>query len=301
MLEKLTILDIARLAGVSKATVSRVLNKKPDVDPETRARILRIVEEQGFVPNHAATRLAGGRSKILGVVAPSFFWPSIAEIIRGVLIPTLRWPTIPEIMRGVTDAMGKTSYELLLYSISQQRDHGEIIQRILSTQLVSGLLAVLPGQQAAHDLQQLYERGLPIVLIDDQSTPPDIPWVGIDNRYGAYIAVRHLVGLGHTRIGHIHGPYQCSLARYQGYLDALLEAGITPDPVLVQYGDFEVASGQAGAAALFALAERPTAIFAGNDQMAYGAMVAAEQYGLRISEDLALVGFDDIPFSAHTR
>src|SRR5579859_3649335 len=255
MSEKLTILDIARLAGVSKATVSRVLNKKPDVDPETRERILHIVEEHGFVPNHAATRLAGGRSKIVGVIAPSLSWPFIPEIIRGVLIPSLRWPIIPEIMRGVTDAMGQTQYELLLYSINQQQEHSEIIQRILSTQLVSGLLAVLPGQQAAHDLLHLHASNLPVVLIDDQSTPPHIPWVGIDNRCGAYSAVRHLVGLGHRRIAHIHGPYQCSQERYQGYLDALLEAGITPDPALVQYGDFEVASGEAGATALFALEE----------------------------------------------
>jgi LacI family transcriptional regulator len=300
MPRKLTIQDIARLAGVSRSTVSRVLNKKPDVDDITRERVLRVIAEHGFIPDQAATRLAGGRSKIIGVIAPSVSWPLIPTTVQGVLVPVGHWPTIPEIMRGITDALGKTPYELLLYSIDQQRDHREIIQRILATQLLSGLLVVLPGQASPY-LLTLHEQGLPVVIIDDQGNPESIPWVGINNYQGAYRAVHHLIRLGHRRIGHIRGLYACSEERYQGYCDALREANIPLDTALIEQGDFTVSSGQGCANRLLALPEPPSAIFAGNDQMAVGVLAAAEVRGLQVPDELAVVGFDDIPFSAHLR
>lgn len=300
MSQKITIQDIARLAGVSHSTVSRVLNKKPDVDAVTRERVLRVMREQGYVPNLAATRLAGGRSQILGVLVPSLSWPFIPDIMQGVVSNSLQWPLIPEIMRGVTECIGDTDYELLLYNGNRPKDHREVINRILATQLVCGLLAILPGQ-AAGDLMRAREQNLPLVVIDDQGVVDGLPWVGTDNRYGAYLAVKHLIGLGHRRIGHIRGLYACSEERYQGYCDALREAGITPDPALVLQGDFETTSGQACARAFFAMPERPTAIFAGNDQMAYGVLTAAGQRGVRVPQDVAVVGFDDIPLSAHVR
>lgn len=298
--KKLTIQDIARLAGVSHSTVSRVLNKKPDVEAATRERVLQVMREHGFVPNHAATRLAGGRSQILGVLVPPLSWPFIEDITQGAIGTTLQWPLVPEIMRGVTEFVSTTSYELLLYSISQHKDHREIIQRILATQLISGLLAILPAD-ASEQLIAVHEQGLPVVLIDDQGSHPTIPWVGTDNRYGAYLAVKHLLELGHRRIGHIRGLYACSEERFQGYCDALREAGIAPDPALVLQGDFAPASGQTCARAFFAMPDPPTALFVGNDQMAYGVLAAAQQLGVRIPEDVAVVGFDDIPFSAYVR
>lgn len=300
MTKKLTIQDIARLAGVSHSTVSRVLNKKPDVDAATRERVLRVMEEQGFVPNLAATRLAGGRSQIVGILAPPLFWPYIADIALGEIGSTLQWPIVPEIMRGVTEFLGTTPYELLLYSISQQRDHREIIQRILATQLISGLLAILPGD-ATEQLTKVHEQGLPVVLIDDQETHHDIPWVGTDNRYGAYLAVKHLLALGHRRIGHIRGLFACSEERFQGYCDALYEARIPLDPALVLQGDFAPASGQACARTFLGMPERPTAVFVGNDQMAYGVLAIAQQQGVRVPEEVAVVGFDDIPLSGYIR
>jgi LacI family transcriptional regulator len=300
MTRKLTIQDIARLAGVSHSTVSRVLNKKPDVDAATRERVLQVMREHGFIPNHAATRLAGGRSQILGVLVPPLSWPFIEGITQGAIGTALQWPLVPEIMRGVTEFVSTTPYELLLYSISQHKDHREIIQRILATQLISGLLAILPAD-AAEQLTSVHEQGLPVVLIDDQGAHPNIPWVGTDNRYGAYLAVKHLLGLGHRRIGHIRGLYACSEERFQGYCDALREAGIAPDPALVLQGDFAPASGQACARAFFAMPERPTALFVGNDQMAYGVLSVAQQLGVRIPEEVAVVGFDDIPLSGYIR
>lgn len=281
--------NIARLAGVSTATVSRVLNQKPDVDPATRERILRIMEEQGFVPNIAAPGLAGKRSRLLGV-----------------LVPSLTWPLIPELMRGIGEIVEKTSYELILYSITDvqhEKDHSDVIDRIVRTRLAAGLLAVFPGPTVKH-LAKLHSPKFPVVLIDDQGIPPEgTPWISVDNRMGAYEATRHLIRLGHRRIAHIQGPlkYQVSHDRYQGYCDALNEAGIPLDPALVREGDFMPLTGRICANAFFDLpaGQRPTAIFAGSDYMAYGAIAAAEQRGLHVPEDIAVVGFDDNPSSAH--
>jgi LacI family transcriptional regulator len=290
MAEKMTIRDIARLAGVSKATVSRVLNQKPDVDPTTRERILRLMEEWSFVPSITASGLAGGRSRVIGI-----------------LIPSLTWPSIPEIMRGVSEVVEQTPYELLLYSITHEQDRTEkvqrdVIDRILATKLAAGLLAVFPGQSALH-LTRLHEQGFPIVMIDDQAEPTSIPWVGAGNRMGSFAATRYLLRLGHRRIAYIQGPskFLVSCERYEGYSEALREAGISPDPTLVMEGDFMPLGGRSCASKLLAMEERPTAIFAANDLMAYGVLEAAEEYGLQVPEDLSLIGFDDIPLSAHTR
>ena len=297
MAEKHTIEDIARLAGVSKATVSRVLNNKPDVDPATRARILRIVEEVGFVPSITASGLAGGRSRLIGVIIPSF-----------------TWPFIPDVLRGVAEVISTTPYELVLYSIKDStRDHetarreketSNVINHILATKLTAGILAIFPGF-LSHYMTQLHKQGVPMVLIDDQKPPTETPWVGADNYHGAYEAVRHLLRLGHRRIAHIRAPLEhlCSHERYQGYCDALQAEGIMPDPQLVLTGDFTTSGGYRAASKLFALSQesRPTAIFAASDQTAFGVFTAAEEYGLDIPQDVALVGFDDITAAAHLR
>ncbi|GHO45958.1 LacI family DNA-binding transcriptional regulator [Ktedonospora formicarum] len=290
MVGKLTIQDIARLAGVSKATVSRVLNAKPDVDPATRERILQIMQEQGFVPNVAASSLAGGRSRLIGVV-----------------IPPLTWPLITEILRGVSEVVEQSSYELLLYSVAHdlgdyEKNKGTVIDRILASHLASGLLAVYPGSSIPH-LTKLYDQGFPVVIIDDRETPTHVPWVSADNQTGAAAATRYLLQLGHRRIAFIQGPleYEVSLKRYQGFCEALKEAGLTPDPELVQQGNFMAKSGLPGAKQFFTMEKRPTAIFAGNDQMAYDVLEDAEAHGVRIPGDISLIGFDDIPSSAYTR
>lgn len=280
-----TINDIARLAGVSKATVSRVINQKPDVDPETRLRILRIMEEQGFVPSITAAGLAGGRTRLIGA-----------------LIPSITWPLIPQIMRGIGEIVEDSTYELVLYSISHEQDRSAVIDRILSAKLTEGLLAVYPGQATAY-LNELHASGYPVVMLDDQMIPTGTtPWVGADNRTGAYTAVKHLLQLGHRRIGHIKGRigYECSEDRYRGYCDALEEAGIEIDTTLVVQGDFLVSGGAACARQLFALADPPTAIFAASDDMASGVLLAAGEVGIRVPEAVALVGFDNTAPAAFT-
>ncbi len=287
MQERLTIQDIARLAGVSKATVSRVLNRNVPVSSELSERVMRIVREHGFVPNVTATGLAGGKTRLVGVLAPP-----------------LTWPAIPEMLRGAAEYMEDTSYEIVLYSIRFDRNHTDVLDRILSMRMISGLLAILPGELFP-SLTDHFQRGLPLVLIDDQAEPTDIPWVGIDNVSSAYEATRYLLEQGHRRIAYFQGPqhYYCSAERYQGYAQALQDVGITPDPVLIFQGRFDVPSGRECALELFSREREtwPSAIFASNDQMAYGVLYAAEQMGVRVPEDIALVGFDDNLLSAHMR
>lgn len=287
MREKLTIQDIARLAGVSKATVSRVLNHSPAVSPETSARVMKVVEEHDFVPNATATGLAGGKTRLVGVLAPPLTWAGVSEMLRG-----------------VAEYIENTSYEIVLYSISFSRDHSDVLDRILSMRMISGLLAILPGELSQH-LTALFREGMPLVMIDDQEKLENVPRVGVDNVASAYAATRHLLELGHRRIACIQGPqnYFCSLERYQGYAQALQEAGITPDPALVLQGQFDVPSGRECASALFSRERStwPSAIFASNDQMAYGVLEVAEQLGIQIPDDISVVGFDDTPLSAHLR
>jgi LacI family transcriptional regulator len=281
--ERLTIQDIARLAGVSKATVSRVLNQKPDVDVLTRQRVMQIMDEYGFVPSITASGLAGGRRGMLGV-----------------LVPALTWHFIPEVVQGVAEVIERGSYELLLYSVSQEENRKAVLDRILDTRLTAGLLAVSPGAFVDR-LTQCYDNGFPVVMIDDQHTPTDVPWIGVDNRKGALAAVRHLVSLGHRRIAHIQGPveYQCSQERFEGYRQGIAEAGLAFGPALVATGDFQVSSGHTAASELLTLAQRPTAIFAANDHMAWGVLEFAQEYGLCVPEDIAVVGFDDTPPSRY--
>jgi len=287
MKQKLTIQDIAKLAGVSKATVSRVLNHKPTVDAEIRERVMKIVNERGFVPSITATVLRGGRTQLIGVLAPP-----------------LIWPYVPEIMLGVAEVTDRTDYEVVLYTMGPARNHSDVLDRILAMKLSTGLLAIMPGQLGSH-LDHLYKQGVPIVTIEDQVVPTSTPWIGINNVSSAYEATRYLLDHGHRRIGHILGPsdYICVKDRYEGYCRALRESGLEPNPALIWQGDFAETGGRACAHQIFSLPphERPTAIFAANDQTAFGIIDIAEQYDVRIPDDMALIGFDDMPIAAFAK
>src|SRR5262245_44186986 len=201
MAGKITIRDIARLAGVSSTTVSRVLNEKPDVDPLTRKRIERIVDEQRFVPSVAGAGLAGGRTGLIGV-----------------LVPSLTWAIMSPVLSGVTEVVEHTAYELVLYSLGRRHERGEIIRRIVDAKLIDGLIAIYPDvaaregdvvdedRPASRHLSQIHEQGFPVVVVDDQYVHDDLPWISMDNRQGAVDAVRHLIASGHQRIAHISGP-----------------------------------------------------------------------------------------------
>jgi LacI family transcriptional regulator len=172
--------------------------------------------------------------------------------------------------------------------------------------MVAGLLAILPGSLLLHLIARSQE-GLPLVVIDDQQQPADLPfpWVGVDNISSAYQATRYLLDQGYRRIAHILGPqhYYCALERYQGYCHALQDAGIVIDPTLLLQGNFDPLSGRQCALDLFSRDRHtwPDAIFVGNDQMAYGVLEVAQELGIQIPDEIALMGFDDNILSAHMR
>jgi len=282
---KPTIDDIARRAGTSKATVSRVLNGKPDVDPETRRRIAAIVRELRYVPSPAATGLAHGRPNLIGM-----------------LVPSLAWAWVLEVIRGVAERLEATPHELVMFTTSSEERNEVIFERTLASGLTAGLVAIVPPGALAH-ISEMHGRGFPVALIDDRADHPDLPSVVAANFQGAYMATAHLVELGHRRIGFVNGPteYGCNQERRRGYESALGAAGLRSDPSLVREGDFARPGGRRATEELLALPEPPTAIFAANDLMAFGAGEAAAAAGLRIPDQISIVGFDDIPEARFSR
>jgi LacI family transcriptional regulator len=278
-----TIMDVAQEAGVSYATVSRVVNNKGYIKPETRERVMRAVTRLGYVVNQQARSLASGRSQVVGL-----------------LVPGLETAYIGEIIRGIDEELVGASYDLMLYTAHRRRTRESAYVATLTQGMVDGLLLVLPRDPSAY-LETLRQRGFPYVLIDHQGVDDIGPAVGATNRQGGYDATRYLIALQHKRIGFITGRLEngCSKERQAGYYAALAEHGLATDPQLVCEGDFTQPAGFRATRELLALPQPPTAIFASNDVMAFGAMEAARVGGLRIPEDISIVGFDDIPQALH--
>lgn len=284
-LGEVTIFDVAREAGVSYATVSRVINNKDHVKADKRERVLRAMTRLGYVVNQQARSLAGGKSQVVGL-----------------LVPGLDTSYIGEIIRGIDAELVSASYDLMLYTTHHRKTRESTYVATLTQGLADGLLLVLPRNPGAY-IETLRRREFPYVLIDHQGIDESGPAVGATNRAGGYAATRYLIELGHRRIGFITGTVDlgCSIDRLAGYRDALLEYGITFDPALVREGDFVQLDGYRGAHELLELPERPTAIFASNDVMAFGVMDAVREAGLRIPSDVSIIGFDDIPQASHVR
>jgi LacI family transcriptional regulator len=274
---KPTLAAIAAEAGVSLPTVSKVVNGRPDVSPATRARVEHLLDQ------HQYARSAGRgpqRSGLIDLVFNELDSPWAVEILRGVE----GWAAAHETAVAVSSVRHpETSPPTWTSTPASHPTDGVIL-----------VITTLPDFQ----LVQLRSAGIPLVVIDPANAPPpDIASVGATNWAGGLAATEHLLGLGHRRIGAITGPvgYLCSLARVDGYRSGLERAGVAFDPALVRYGDFHHEGGFARAVELLELPEPPTAIFAGSDQQAFGVYEAARQHGLRIPEDLSVVGFDDLP------
>jgi LacI family transcriptional regulator len=276
---KVTIVDVAKEAGVSFGTVSRVINNDVHVKKETRERVLKTMQRLGFVANRQARSLAGGRSNSIGV-----------------LVPDLGTGYIGEIIRGIDAELSLTDLDLILYTTHRTASKESNYVTNLATGMVDGLLLVLP-RSPADFIGNLTQRKFPFVLIDHQGAGRDCPAVGATNWQGGYNATEYLIKLGHTRIGFITGSMDlgCSVERLDGYRSALRTYHIPDRPDLIYEGYFFQLDGYAGASALLDLSDPPTAIFASNDVMAMGVMDAVRNRGLRVPEDISIVGFDDIP------
>jgi LacI family transcriptional regulator len=280
-----TILGVAKEAGVSYGTVSRVINDDVHVKAETRERVLKTMKKLGYVVNRQARVLAGGKSKTIGV-----------------LVPDLGTGYIGEIMRGIDTELGIAGYDLILYTTHRAAAKETSYVDTFVRGMVDGLLLVLPRNPTDY-INNLAEHKFPFVLIDHQGTGQDCAAVGAANWQGAYNATEYLISLGHRRIGFITGWMDLGAAqdRLSGYQEALRNSHIPLEKELVFDGTFAQADGYTGAKKLLELPNPPTAFFASNDVMAMGVMDGIREKGLRIPEDVSVVGFDDIPQAASVR
>ncbi|HET8785132.1 MAG TPA: LacI family DNA-binding transcriptional regulator, partial [Candidatus Limnocylindrales bacterium] len=271
-----TIADIAALAGVSVPTVSKVINGRADVSAETRRRVEAAIQERGYQRTRRVRRSA-----------------PIIELIFHEL--DSEWAM--EIVRGVERVAGRHDQAVVLSEMQGRRTPGRgWIEGVLARR-PTGVIAVFSDLSDSMR-EQLKTRGIPLVVLDPTGEPlHDTPSIGATNWNGGLTATRHLLSLGHRRIGVITGPEDilCSRARLDGYRAAMDAAGVPVDPALISHGRFHVEEGIERGRALLALADRPTAIFAGNDLQALGVYQAAREARLHIPEDLSVVGFDDLP------
>lgn len=282
----ITVKDVAREAGVSTATVSRVLNNTGPVGPETRTRIEAAIEKLGYHPNVVAQELVRGRSSVIGILTQHNATPFYGDILSG-----------------ITDGLQGTAYQPLFAHgfWSSEKEHAAL--KLLISRRVDALI-VLAGEIPDADLLALSER-IPLVVVARVVKGLEKRCLRVDNIQGGHMATKHLLDLGHRRIvhitGHLHSPLQLDAQdRLQGYRKALQDAGIEPRPEWVIEGDFTEASGYRAILSLLEEEVQFSAVFAANDQMAFGARLALQQHGLQVPEAVSLVGYDDLTMSGYT-
>jgi LacI family transcriptional regulator len=268
---------VAQTAGVSPSTVSRILNGTAVVSAAKKLAVDEAIAALGFVPNPVARGLAGGRTLSIGVVALSIDSP-----FYGVA------------MRGIEDELDRAGYSPLFVSGHWNVDEELRCIELLKARRVDGII-VLTGKLSATALRA-QARTLPVVVTGRHLKAPGLCALGIDDEAGARLATQHLLDLGHRRIAFISGDIEHpdAEARMQGYLGAMRDAGLSPDPALIQQGDYHEAGGQHAVDRLLQGRQRFTAIFSANDQMAFGAALSLYRRGLRVPEDISLVGYDDL-------
>lgn len=279
-----TIMDVARHAQVSMKTVSRVLNGEPNVVPAMRERVMASVKALDYRPNLHARSLARSRSSLLGLL----YYASSSAFVMG-------------LQKGATQRCRALGYHLVVEQLDDGGEHvADQLRHMLTALRPDGLILAPPVSDATDILRLLAEAGVPCVRISPGAPLPGFGNVSIDDTAAGRAITELLLDQGHRRIGHIQGnPGQAAAPRRQaGYRLALQAHGLAEDPALVVPGDFTFASGMAGCRQLLALAQRPSAVFAANDDMALGALAEAQRQGLRVPEDLSVVGFDDAPLAA---
>jgi len=273
-----TIRDIADLAGVSIATVSRVLNDRPDVARETRETVLQVVREHGFSTNRGARGLSSGRTGMIGLTLPL-----VADAYFGPMLS------------GAAEALHERDMRIVLAPTLHEHDREVSLIERLMRGTTDGAILMLP-EESAEELLTLQRQGFPFVVVDPREPPPDgIACVAAMHASGAKQAAEHLLALGHRRIGAIAGTpgWYATEERLAGFRAALAGAGILLDPELVVYSDWRIPRGTEAARELLSLPNPPTAIFGFNDNVAIGALHAARERGLSVPDDLSVVGFDD--------
>ena len=279
-----TIHDVAKKAGVSSATVSHVLNETRFVSDELRKRVVDAMGELGYRRNTLASSLRKGRTQTIGLILPDSSNTFFAELGRG-----------------IEEAAFSHGYNLILCNSDNDIEKEHLYIDLLTEKQVDGII-LDTEEKDIHSLHTIIPDTTPIVLIDRDLFNNDYDIVLSDSRQGGCIAAQHLIELGHKNIGCITGPEEMvsSIERLQAFKHSLNEAGLSLDPGLVTQGDFHPESGYIGAMKLLHLKNPPTAIFACNDSMAIGVIRAAVELGLRVPNDLSLIGFDNIELCNYT-
>ncbi|WP_117235990.1 DNA-binding transcriptional regulator CytR [Vibrio maerlii] len=278
-----TMKDVAQLAGVSTATVSRALMNPEKVSIDTRKRVEAAVMESGYSPNSLARNLRRNESKTIVAIVPDICDPYFTEIIRG-----------------IEDAAVENGYLVLLGDSGQEKKRESSFVNLVFTKQADGML--LLGTNLPFDVSKAEQKNLPPMVMACEFAPElELPTVHIDNLTSAFEAVNYLAQLGHKKIAQIAGPEDATLCqfRHQGYQQALRRAGAVMTDDYVVHGDFSFEAGAKAVRELLALPEPPTAIFCHNDTMAIAAIKEAKILGLRVPQDLSVVGFDDIQFSQY--
>jgi LacI family transcriptional regulator len=278
-----TIKEIAQLARVSIGTVSNVINGTAVVSPRRRERVLAAIRELDYHPNQVARSLKLKTTRMLGMV--------ISDITN---------PFFPQLVRGAEDVALKHNYLLITFNTDDNLEREKQVLSVLRQRRVDGvLLVVAPNVGNDSHIRDILKAGVPTVCLDRVPAGIDVDSVSVDNVSGAHRCVQHLASMGHRRIAILTGParVQTAAERLQGYKQALLEAGLPIRPELIREGDFRSESGYQLGRELLAGADRPTAVFVGNNMMSLGLLRALGELGLRCPEDIAVAMFDDFPFA----
>lgn len=278
---KLTLEDIGKQVGVSRATVSRVVNNYPHITPDVRERVQQAIRETGFRPNKIARSLASDRSGVIGLVIPH-----VASTI-------LTNPYFLYLINSITSATNRNDLTLALFLFHSIDEEQRVARSIFNADLIDGVIVTADRREESF-VEQLVDHGVPLVFIGKPEPGVHVPFVNVDNEAGAMLATEHLIKRSRRRVAAVTARYNTAGDdRYLGYLEALKAHGLAYDDRLVAEGDFTQEGGYNAMKLL--LAQSPDAVFVSSDIMALGAQRAIREAGLRIPADIAMVGFDDLP------
>lgn len=276
--------DVSKLANVSIATVSRVINNSAKVTPETVRIVEKAIETLKFKPSRVAQRLRAknGQKKLIGLI-----------------VPDIQNPFYVDVVRGVEDMSYEKGFAIYICNFAQDESKERLYLELMKSENVDGLI-LAPINENDMEVKNLVESGFPIVCVDRSLNDVDVDSVVVNNREGAFNGVEHLINMGYKRIAYLGGlPYIPTTGqRLNGYKDALLKNGFPVDESLILTGDSKLISGKMMAIELLEMENPPDAFFAGNNLITLGALETIHSKGLKIPDDIAIVGFDDVPWAA---
>ena len=275
--------QVAEAAGVSIATVSRVINNNPNVNPKTRIKVQQVIKDLKYTPNRVAKRLRNRNA---------------SSNLLGVLVPDIQNPFYVEVLRGIEDVAYENKYAIIMCNFAQDERKAKLYLDIMQSESIDGLIAAPTSEEDAN-VVNMVKTGLPIVCVDRGLSEVDVDVVLVENKKGAYSAIDYLAKSGYKRIAYISGlpNIPSSRQREAGYLDALNDNGLRVDRDLIKYGNSRHESGVELCEELLNLSNPPDALFTGNNLITLGALETIHKRGLNIPKDIAIIGFDDMYWS----